>query len=86
MPRYIITKKAGRFVAGYRNTGVGTSLELTPAQAEHEVRLGTLVPEARAVMAGSVTVKPMAAPASIVQAGPAAPAEAAPRRRRRKAS
>lgn len=43
MPRYAITERAGRFVAGQTNTGVGTVLTLTGKQAEHEVRLGTLV-------------------------------------------
>ena len=42
MPRYAITEKAGRFVAGQNNTGVGTVLTLTEKQAEHELRLGTL--------------------------------------------
>lgn len=42
MPRYAITEKAGRFVAGQNNTGVGAVLTLTEKQAEHEVRLGTL--------------------------------------------
>lgn len=42
MPRYAITEKAGRFVAGQNNTGVGTVLTLTAKQAEHELRLGTL--------------------------------------------
>ena len=42
MPRYAITEKAGPFVATYRNSGVGTVLELTERQAEHELRLGTL--------------------------------------------
>ena len=42
MPRYAITEKAGRFVAGQTNPGAGTVLELTEKQAEHEVRLGTL--------------------------------------------
>jgi hypothetical protein len=44
MRRYIVTSKAGPWVAGTRNNGVGTILELTAAQAEHEVRLGTIVP------------------------------------------
>jgi hypothetical protein len=44
MPRYAITEKAGRFVAAHRNTGVGMVLELTAKQAEHELRLGTLMP------------------------------------------
>lgn len=43
MPRYAITEKAGRFVAGQTNNGAGTVLELTEKQAEHEVRLGTLI-------------------------------------------
>lgn len=43
MPRYAITDKAGRFVAARRNIGVGMVLELTEKQAEHELRLGTLV-------------------------------------------
>jgi hypothetical protein len=42
MPRYAITEKAGRFVAGQNNTGVGAVLTLTEKQAEHELRLGTL--------------------------------------------
>lgn len=44
MPRYGITEKAGRFVAGLQNHGVGSVLTLTEKQAEHELRLGTLVP------------------------------------------
>lgn len=43
MPRFIITEKAGLYVAGYRNNGVGTALDLTEKQAEHELRLGTLI-------------------------------------------
>ena len=43
MPRYAISERAGPFVAAHRNTGVGTVLELTERQAEHELRLGTLV-------------------------------------------
>jgi hypothetical protein len=42
MNRYAITEKAGRFVAGQTNTGVGTVLTLTEKQAEHELRLGAL--------------------------------------------
>lgn len=38
-----ITEKAGRFVAGHRNTGVGTILNLSPKAAAHEIRLGTLI-------------------------------------------
>lgn len=42
MPTYIITEKAGRFVAGHRNTGVGTALEIPAIAAEYEIILGTL--------------------------------------------
>jgi hypothetical protein len=51
MPRYIITERAGRFVAGHTNTGVGTVLELTDRAAAHELRLGTLVAPAGAQVA-----------------------------------
>ena len=44
MPRYVITEKAGRFVAGHTNTGAGTYLVLTKKAADHELRLGTLLP------------------------------------------
>lgn len=44
MAKYLITEKAGRFVAGHRNTGVGTVLELPPVAAEYELTLGTLRP------------------------------------------
>jgi hypothetical protein len=71
MPRYAITERAGPFVAAHRNTGVGTVLELTERQAEHELRLGTLVrlPEPDRSAAG----KPDAAPV-IVAAPPELPA------------
>ncbi len=59
MARYIITGKAGRFVAGRNNTGVGTVLELTPAEAQYELTLGTLAqeeaPEAEADEGGDAT-------------------------------
>ena len=42
MPRYAITEKAGRFVAGRNNIGAGSVLNLTEKQAAHELRLGTL--------------------------------------------
>ncbi|OYW51984.1 MAG: hypothetical protein B7Z29_20965 [Hyphomicrobium sp. 12-62-95] len=44
MPRYVITEKAGRFVAGHTNTGTGTILSLTKRAADHELRLGTILP------------------------------------------
>lgn len=60
MPRYAITERAGPFVAGIRNTGVGTVLDLTERQAEHELRLGTLVclPEPQESVAAEPRVDP----------------------------
>ena len=62
MPRYAITERAGRFVAGHTNTGVGTVLTLSEKQAEHEIRLGTLVsldmPTPEATQGASVARKP----------------------------
>lgn len=50
--RYAITEKAGPYVAGFRNNGVGTILELTPRQAEQAVRDGTLIDTAKATKQG----------------------------------
>lgn len=44
MQKFIITEKAGRFVANHGNTGVGTVLELPAEVAAAEVELGALVP------------------------------------------
>ena len=41
--RYITTARAGRFVAGQRNDGVGSVLMLTDEQAKYEVKNGTLI-------------------------------------------
>lgn len=43
MKNYAITAAAGRYVAGTNNTGAGTILPLSDAQAAHELRLGTIV-------------------------------------------
>lgn len=43
MLRFIITDRAGPWIAGQRNPGAGTVLELTQQQAAHELRLGTIV-------------------------------------------
>ena len=43
MSGYAVTERAGPFVAGFRNSGVGTVLALSDRQAAHELRLGTLV-------------------------------------------
>jgi hypothetical protein len=72
MPRYAITERAGPFVAGIRNTGVGTVLDLTERQAEHELRLGTLV---RLPGPGeSVTANPEVAPVNASAEPPELPA------------
>ncbi len=69
MPRYAITEKAGRFVAGHRNTGVGTILYIPAVAAEYEITLGTL----RAVEQPVAEVK-----AAAIEAAPAAEPEAEP--------
>lgn len=43
MKQYVITEKAGRFVAGQRNAGVGTVLTLTDKAAEAGLREGALI-------------------------------------------
>lgn len=43
MKSYAITDKAGRYVAGTRNPGVGTTLTLTDKQAEAALRNGEIV-------------------------------------------
>ena len=85
MPRYAITERAGPFVAAHRNTGVGTVLELTERQAEHELRLGTLVrlpePDDRPAaelrgdpeLTASAPTQPSAAPVSEQKTDAAAP-------------
>ena len=67
MPRYAISERAGPFVAGHRNTGVGTVLDLTERQAEHELRLGTLVrlPEPHESAAAETRVEPPAVAAAM---------------------
>lgn len=87
MTRYAITEKAGRFVAAHRNTGVGTVLELTEKQAEHELRLGSLVAlDATPAHSSPPAVLPPAPErAERGQLSPEVPvSETAPRRRRRK--
>lgn len=44
MPRFIVTGKAGRYVAGHRNPSEGELLDLTPEQARYELILGTIIP------------------------------------------
>jgi hypothetical protein len=68
MPRYAITERAGPFVAAHRNTGVGTVLDLTERQAEHELRLGTLVRLTEPN--GSAAVEPRIDPPIVAPAPP----------------
>ena len=65
MPRYAITEKAGRFVAGRNNTGVGSVLMLAEKQAEHELRLGTLIALDRKPRASSRREDPGELPARV---------------------
>ena len=83
MPKYLITEKAGTFVAGHRNNGVGSTLDLPAVAAEYELTLGTLVPaeEAAPVPAGEPEAAETEAPhAAEPEAAPAdeAPADAKP--------
>jgi len=86
MAKYLITEKAGRFVAGHRNTGVGTVLDLLPLAAEYELRLGTLVPadlppmQVEAPVATASTPEVLPEPEEPVEA----PAAAAGKRKRRR--
>ena len=68
MPRYAITERADPFVAAHRNTGVGTVLDLTERQAEHELRLGTLVRLTEPN--GSAAVEPHVDPPLVAPARP----------------
>lgn len=51
---FLITDQAGPYVAGRRNTGVGTRLSLTEKQAEAGLRDGHLVPEPTADEAAEI--------------------------------
>lgn len=95
MAKYLITEKAGRFVAGHRNTGVGTVLDLLPFAAEYELRLGTLVPVDLPPMQVEAAVEAYSEPEVLLgpetqEAGPEpeepveAPAAAEPKRKRRR--
>jgi hypothetical protein len=94
MAKYLITEKAGRFVAGHRNTGVGTVLDLLPFAAEYELRLGTLVPVDLPQMQVEAPVATASAPAVLPDPEPEpepepeepveAPAAAAGKRKRRR--
>ena len=68
---YTITEKAGRYVAGQRNGGVGTSISLTEKQAEAALRGGEIV----AADEDTLVVKPAAQP--LIDDEPKKPAEKA---------
>ena len=42
MPKFIVTKLAGKEVAGFPNPGAGKVVELTEIQAQHPLRVGHL--------------------------------------------
>lgn len=44
MPKFTITDKAGKEVAGMPNPGAGETIELTTLQAEHPMRIGHIEP------------------------------------------
>ena len=77
MPAYQVTDKAGQLVAGKR-VHAGDILQLTARQAEHELRLGTIVP------VGASQASPIGAQAAQTPAAPTTkaktqtPAQAAP--------
>lgn len=39
---YVVTEKAGHFVAGVRNPGEGKTVQLTPEQAQFALSMGQL--------------------------------------------
>lgn len=53
MPRFAITEKAGRIVAGHSNTGIGTVFFLSDAQADAALAAGHL-----AALAPDVGINP----------------------------
>lgn len=54
---YIVTSKAGEFVAGTLSAGAGTVIRLTEAQARYELLIGSIVPDGT-----PVTIDPPAGP------------------------
>lgn len=81
MPKYLITEKAGTFVAGHRNTGVGSTLDLPAVAAEYELTLGTLVPADEAAPAAEQEAPE---PVAVADDAPAEdpPADTKPRRKK----
>jgi hypothetical protein len=86
MPRYAITERAGPFVAAHRNTGVGTVLELTERQAEHELRLGTLVALPAATREAAPVSAPEAPAANVTPVVSDTEAEPAPARKQKRSA
>ena len=58
MERFKITDTAGPYVAGLANPGSGEILLLTAAQAEYELRLGSLVRDVVPEVSALKTSKP----------------------------
>jgi len=53
MPKFIVTKMAGKEVAGLPSPGVGKTIELSDIQAAHPLRIGHIErPKAGAKVAG----------------------------------
>lgn len=72
MKTYVITEKAGRFVAGQRNPGVGMTLRLTDKAAEAGLREGALAERKPEAAASAEKVETKAAEAKAATAAKAA--------------
>ena len=56
MPKFIVTKRAGKEVAGLPNPGPGKAIELTEMQAQHPLRIGHI--ERQKAVAPAPSAKP----------------------------
>lgn len=59
MKAYLITELAGAEVAGIRNPGINETIHLTPAAAEHPLRLGHIVAEVEPRIEPAVSNQPV---------------------------
>ncbi len=57
MAKFIVTKLAGKEVAGFPNPGAGKAIELTEMQAQHPLRIGHIEREKPAAPAASTKPK-----------------------------
>jgi len=73
MPRFAITETAGRIVAGHTNTGVGSVLTISDAQAADALKSGHLVALDAKGCANLYVNNPQANPVSTVPAETVSP-------------